>query len=430
MLPLAAQLTMPETPELLKSLGLSAALGLLVGLQREWAKNGGSGADANSGIRTFALVSVLGALSGLLGIAFGAWVIAAVFIGLTALLILANLAELRSEKPDLGLTSEVAMLVIFITGVTAMLGHRMVSVVVAGGVMLLLHGKPWLHGMVRRIGEADLRAIARLVLLGLVILPLLPNRPMGYLGVLNPFAIWLMVTLIVGMSLVAYLIGKFVGGTRGAALAGLLGGMISSTATTAGMARRSKEEGAGGGLLAAVTMIASAVVFVRVIIEVVVAAPGHLQGLLPPLVAMMLWFGIVAAACYRLSSKAGASFAGGKPPSELRGAVAFGLLYALILVAVAAARQHLGESGLYLAALLSGLTDMDAITLSTSRLVSSGHIETSTGWRMILTGGLANIAFKGGMAVVLGAGAFIRPLLAGFGAAMAGGLAILFLWPW
>lgn len=418
------ELAMPATPEILKSLGLATALGLLVGLQREWAK-----ADHTAGIRTFALVTVFGALSGLLGIAFGGWVIAAGLVGLASMLVLGNLAELKREKPDPGLTTEVAMLVMFVTGVAAMLGHRLESVIVGGGVMILLHSKESLHGMVARIGRDDLREIARLVLIGLVILPLLPNREMGYLGVLNPFSIWLMVTLIVGASLAAYLIGKFVGGSKGAVLSGLLGGMISSTATTASMARRSRGEGASGRLLAAVVAIASTVVFVRVAVEVAATAPSHLRQLLPPLLVMMGWCGAVGFALYRLSPRTDVSFAGKETPSELRGAVIFGLLYAIVLVAVAAARQYLDDSGLYLAALLSGLTDMDAITLSTSRLVSAGHIEHDTGWRMILVGGLANLVFKGGMAAVLGAAAFLRPLLIAFGAMIAGGGLILLLWP-
>lgn len=418
-----ADLSMPATPELLKSLGLSLGLGLLVGLQREWAQNG------NAGIRTFALITVFGALSGLLGIAFGAWTIAAGFIGLTSIVVLGHLAELKRKDPDLGLTTEVAMLVMFATGVAAMLGHRVESAIVAGGVMVLLHSKDPLHDMVARIGRNDLREIARLVLLGLVILPLLPNREMGFFGVLNPFSIWLMVTLIVGMSLTAYLVGKFVDGKKGAVLTGVLGGMISSTATTASLARRSREEGSGGILLAVVVTIASTVVFVRVTVEVAVAAPGQAKELLPPLLAMMAWCSLVGAVLYRFSSKSGLAFAGDKAPSELRSAIVFGLLYAAVLVVVAAAREYLGESGLYLAALLSGLTDMDAITLSTAKLVGSGHIESDTGWRMILVGGLANLVFKGGMAALLGTGDFVRPLLCGFGAMLAGGVGILLLWP-
>ncbi len=414
---------LPDTAELLQSFGTALGLGLLVGLQREWVQN------RVAGIRTFALLSLFGALCGLLGLVYGGWVIAAALIAFVSVVIIGHLAEMKDKEPDSGLTTEMAMLVMFATGIITIHGHRLIAVVIAGSVMVLLQSKKPLHDMVRRIGEDDLREIARLVLLGLVILPALPNREMGYLDVLNPFAIWLMVVLIVGISLAAYLAGKFLSGTKGTALTGILGGLISSTATTASLARRSRDHGACGISLAAITLIASAIVFVRVIAEVAIAAPAHLQKMLPPLLAMMFWFGLVAAIAHRISEKSGKHIADESPPSELKSAVIFGLLYAVVLLVVAAAREHFGDSGLYIAAAISGLTDMDAITLSTSRLVSTASLDTSTAWRMIIVGGMANMLFKAGLVLVLGARAFIKPVLLGMGIALLGGVAILALWP-
>lgn len=200
--------TLPETSDLLQSFGAALGLGLLVGLQREWVQN------RIAGIRTFALVSVFGALSGLLGMIYGGWVVAAAFLAFACLVVLGHLAEMKQSEPDSGLTTEMAMLVMFATGILTVSGQRLIAVIIAGSVLVLLQSKKPLHGMVRRIGEDDLREIARLVLAGLVILPALPNREMGYLGVLNPFAIWLMVVLIVGLSLSAYLAQKFSAAAR------------------------------------------------------------------------------------------------------------------------------------------------------------------------------------------------------------------------
>ncbi|MFN7565398.1 MAG: MgtC/SapB family protein [Prosthecobacter sp.] len=418
-----APAALPPTADLLQSFCIALGLGLLVGLQREWAQK------RMAGIRTFALVSLFGALSGLLGLAYGGWALGAGLIAIGALIVIAHVAELKAAEPDSGLTTEMAMLVMFATGVLTVLDHRLEAVTIAGSVMVLLQSKKTLHDMVRKIGEDDLREIARLVLAGLVILPALPNREMGYLGVLNPFSIWLMVVLIVGISLAAYLTGKFFGAGKGTALAGFFGGLVSSTATTASLARRSRDAGACGLCLAAMALIASAVVFLRVIIEVMATAPAHMQALLPPLLAMMAWFGLVAAVAHRLSERQSKSHHEESPPSELKSAVLFGLLYAVVLVVVAAAKQHFGNSGLYAAAALSGLTDMDAITLSTSRLVSTGHLEAAIGWRMILLGGLTNIAFKMILAIFLGARSFIKPIATGFGIALLGGAGILVLWP-
>ena len=412
-----------ETPELLKSLGTALGLGLLVGLQREWVR------ARIAGIRTFALVTLFGGLSGVLSFTLGGWVIGAGLLACAAIVIMGVVAELRQPEPDVGLTTEISVLLMFTVGAIAVLGHRLEAVVCAGTVMVLLQSKEPRHGMVRRIGETDLREIGRLVLAGLVILPLLPNREMGYLGVLNPFKAWLMVVLIIGISLAAYLAGKAFGGSKGALLAGVLGGLISSTATTASVARRSRAAGTVGRSLAAITLTASAVVFVRVIIEVMVAAPGAWGAMLPPLLAMTGWTALVAAVSHRFAAQAGRPPGEESTPSELKGAVMFGLLYVAVLYGVALAKEHFGTAGLYTVAAISGLTDMDAITLSTSGLVQSGHVEAATGWRVILLGGIANLAFKAGLVVVLGGKGYVRPTMAGFAAMLAGGGVIFAVWP-
>jgi uncharacterized membrane protein (DUF4010 family) len=413
---------LPETTELLQSLGTAIGLGLLVGLQREWVQN------RIAGIRTFALLTLFGALTGLLGNAYGSWVIAAGLITFAGIVVLGSWLRLAKRPPVTGLATEMAMLVMFTVGIITMLGERLLAVMIAGGVMALLQSKKGLHAMVRHFGEEELRAIVRLVLLGLVILPALPNREMGYLGVLNPFAIWLIVVLIVGISLAAYMAEKFLGGSKGAALAGILGGLVSSTATTASSARRSKISSAGSMSLAAMALIASAVAFVRLLAEVMIVASDHIRELLPPLVAMMFWVGLIAAVAHRLAENADSEPVDEHPPSELKNAVVLGLLYALVLVIVAYTRQHSSSAGLYVAAFLSGLPDMSAITLSTSRLVNTGHLETAVAWRMILVGGMANLCFKMFFVIALGSRAYIKPALLGLLMSVAGGAAILAFW--
>jgi uncharacterized membrane protein (DUF4010 family) len=195
------------------------------------------------------------------------------------------------------------------------------------------------------------------------------------------------------------------------------------------VSRRSRAAGTAAGSLAAITLTASAVVFVRVIAEVVIAAPGAWRAILPPLLAMTGWTALVAAVAHRFAAKSGGPAGEESTPSELKGAVMFGLLYVAVLYGVALAKEHFGTAGLYVVAAISGLTDMDAITLSTSGLVQSGHVEPGTGWRVILLGGIANLVFKAGLVAVLGVKAYLRPTLAGFAAALAGGGLILAFWP-
>ncbi len=414
---------MTNNTELLQSLGVALGLGLLVGMQREWEHN------RLAGLRTFAFVSLFGALSGMLAQAHGGWVLGAALVAFAVTTVPAYIVQLRDKEADPGLTTEIALLVMFATGAITMLGHQMVSVVVAGSVLVLLQGKKTLHQMVHKIGENDLREIARLVLIGLVILPLLPNKSYGYGGVLNPFAIWLMVVLIVGINLAAYLASKFLGHSRGAAVAGILGGLVSSTATTASASRRSQNQQSHAKPLAVITLISAAVVFGRVSVEVMIFGPEVLGKMLPPLLAMMALTGAIAGAAYRFLMKSELQPSDEPPPSELKGAVMFGLLYVIVLFAVSYAKERFGHAGLFTVAAISGLTDMDAITLSTTSLSNSGQLDPATAWRVILTGGLANILFKTGLILSLGSRAFIKPVLMGFVATFIAGAAILAFWP-
>ncbi len=412
---------MPDNTGQLMPLGVALGLGLLVGMQREWEHN------RVAGLRTFAMVSLAGALSSILAQAYGGWVMGAALFAFAAISIAGYLATLNTDDP--GLTTTIAMFVMFATGALTTMEHPVTAVVISGSVMVLLQEKKSLHGMVHKIGEKDLREIARLVLIGLVVLPLLPDEPIGTNELLNPFAIWLMVVLIVGISLAAYLASKFLGSARGTAVAGLLGGLISSTATTVSMARRSKDTENHPQSLAVITLISGAVVFVRVIVEVAIMGSGVAATVLPPLAAMMVLTGIVAAIAYRLMLNAVPQSFEEAPPSELKSAVMFGLLYLLVLVAVSYAKDHFGHAGMFAVAAISGLTDMDAITLSTAGLSNSGQLDPNTAWRVILTGGLANLAFKSALVMCIGARTYIKPVLIGFAAPFLGGLAILLLWP-
>lgn len=414
---------MTQDGHLLLSLGVAIGLGLLVGLQREWEKN------RIAGLRTFALVSLSGALSAILAHEIGAWFMAAAVLAFAAVTVSGYLVSLRDPGTDPGLTTAIAMYVTFAAGALTVTQHRIMAVVVAGTVMVLLQEKQTLHGMVRKIGEKDLRAIAHLVLIGLVILPLLPNRPLGPEGMLNPFAVWLMVVLIVGISLAAYLAGKFLGSARGTAVAGILGGLISSTATMVSVARQSAGTGGHPAPLAAIALISSAVVFLRVLAEVALVASAVADTMLPPLAAMLAVSVIIAVFAYRWMLRNHGQPLDEPPPSELKGAVAFGLLYVVVLAAVSFAKEHFGDAGLFTVAAISGLTDMDAITLSTAALSGRGQLDAATAWRVILTGGLANIMFKCGLVIALGSRALMKPVLAGLAASFACGLLILWLWP-
>jgi uncharacterized membrane protein (DUF4010 family) len=309
-------------------------------------------------------------------------------------------------------------------------GPKLLIVALGGVVALLLHWKKPLHRFVGALGDTDMRAIMQLVLISMVILPVLPNEPYGPYGVFNPFEIWLMVVLIVGLSLAGYVAYKIFGSVGGVLLSGVLGGVISSTATTVSSARQSRATPSrGAGLTALLIMIASTMAMARVLIEIAFVASGSFPQLALPLGAMLAAMAMIAAGAYLFTRKEPAELGEQKNPAHLEAALLFALVYALIKLAVAAAKEHYGTAGLYGVGVISGLTDMDAITLSTARLVETNGVEASIGWRTILIAALANLAFKGTAVAILGTPQLFIRVAFLFGLSLVAGGLIFWLWP-
>jgi uncharacterized membrane protein (DUF4010 family) len=409
--------------ETLQILGTAAALGLLVGLQREHA---GAGL---AGIRTFPLIAVLGVVCALLALTYGSWLLGAGLLTVGAMLVTGNLRR-GNEAPDGGgITTEISVLLVFLLGAYLVQGRTEVAVVVAGALAVLLHLKAPMHDFVRRIAPEDIRAVMQFVVISLVILPLLPDQAYGPYQVLNPRNVWMMVVLIVGVQLASYVLYRMVGQSTGTILGGVVGGLVSSTATTVAYARRAKEVPAAAPLAAAVIMIASTVSLVRVLAVAAVVAPLAIRGLVWPLGTLLVVPALLSLVQFAVVGRKQVELPTTGNPAELKPALFFAGVYALVTLGIATARDHLGEQGLYLVAIASGLTDMDAITLSTTRMLTHNQLEIDIAWRVILVAALANLVFKGGAAWILGGAALGRRIVLLFGAAMVAGLCLLLLWP-
>jgi len=414
-----------STPEIFMRLGVALALGLLVGLERERSE------APLAGFRTFPLVTLLGALAALLAPAFGNWIPATGLLALALTIGVGDLLRLREgTQTHPGITTEVALLVMYLVGAGLANGLFAPCIVLAGTVAVLLHLKERMHSLAHKLSEEDVLVLFRFVLIALVVLPLLPDRAFGPFEVLNPHEIWWMVVLIVGVGLASYIAYRLFGQKAGTLLAGVLGGLISSTATTASYARRVRLDPALASTAALVVLIASTVVFARVSVLLLAVAPAQAGVLVPPLLALGAFFVLLCSVAWKRRAPAEVRVEHAEQAAELRPALVFGLIYAAVLFAVAAARHYFAGSGaLYAVAAISGLTDVDAITLSTARLVDGGRLEPGTAWRLIVVATLTNLGFKGLLACVLGGRLLGAKLAWSFGLGAAAGCALIAFWP-
>lgn len=414
---------MPIDPvALLGRFGAALAIGLLIGTQREFQhrREEPDGASPYAGIRTFPLIALAGAMGAYLsGLFESPWVVAAVLVIIGAMGVAAYRAGVA--RGDVGLTTEVATLVTALAGALCIVGN--LGVVVAIGVVtaILLELKPETRRFVQALKEDELEAALKFAAVSALILPVLPNETYGPppFDVVSPFKVWLMVVFISGISFLGYVLTKIVGATRGVGLTGIVGGLASSTATTLSFAERSKSREALSGALAMGVLAAWAVMFGRVLVEVAVVNQALLVVVWPSIAA-----GGVAGLAYGAflwSRNRNAEVAEGEQsgeafsnPFELKSALAFGALYAVILVGSKAAEMYLGTAGLYASAVASGLADVDAVTLSMAELSGpSGSIPHDTAANAVTLAAASNTVVKGGIVVATGSAAMRKAILPG-----------------
>jgi uncharacterized membrane protein (DUF4010 family) len=402
---------------------IALGIGLLVGLQKERV------ASPVAGLRTFALVSVLGAVGALIARSAGPWLIVAGLLAITALVLMGNVMSMRKGDIDPGQTTEVAIVLTYLLGALVVIGPREAAIVLGATLAMLLHLRDELKGWVARLSDRDVRAMMQFVVVWLIVLPVLPDRTFGPYDVLNPREIWWMVVLIVGLNLIGYGAFRLLGARAGTALLGVLGGVVSSTATTVSYARLSRVREGTSRAAVAIIWIASGMVLVRVLVEIGAVAPGFLPVAAGPLLVFLMVFAGCAVMVWRGAAPPSESPLEPTNPSELRPAMLFAALYAVVLFAIAAAQDLLGSPGLFAAAAISGLTDMDAITLSTAQLVARELVDADTGWRVIAVAMMSNMVFKLGLVASLGSRSLAKSLATLFTAAIAAGAALIVLWP-
>ena len=396
--------------------------GAAVGLEREWSGHA-SGPNARfAGIRTFTLLGLLAGLAGALWSA-GVHALAAVLLAGAVMLIVA--AYYAASRVEIDGTTEVAAFVVLAAGVIAGMHEvRLASATIAITTQLLVE-KSKLHSMVERIDDASLRAAFRFAVMAVVILPLLPAGPYGPLGGIRPRQLWAMVLFFSGLSFAGFLARRAVGSHRGYPIAGMLGGIISSTNVTLSFARTSRREAGVGIPLASGVLAASVVMFVRVMVATAVLNVAVSMRLVPYLIGPLLIAALIAWLGVRKQKELPSVEMNPSNPLQLRMALQMTVLFQIVLFAVRWAQSTWGEPGALISA--GGLTDIDALVVSMAK-DTGAQLPAATAATAIAIGVLSNTLLKLAVGVIIGGSGFRKVVGIGLSAvAVACALSIFWL---
>lgn len=397
-----------EQVEIFGRLALAFGIGLMIGVERGWQTRDMQAGTRALGARTFTLIGLLGGVLGVAGQLTGDLVTAFGAIGFVGLIGVIYVTGLRNEAGR-GATTEIAAIVTFVLGIVAVRGDMAVAAASAVVVAAILGVKKPLHRWIERIESDELSAAIKLLVISVVILPVLPNRGYGPGEAVNPYVLWWIVVAIAALSFAAYAGIRILGEKAGSAAVGLLGGLVSSTATTIAFARFAKAHPPLARAAAGSIALAGAVMFVRALV---------LTGILFRSAVEALWLPLVAAS---LTSIAVAGFLniGPRQKEKSDGAlnlkatadIGTGLKFVAVFVAIALAteyaRQYFGGQGAIAASALGGLVDIDATNATMARLGASGAVSVAEVATAVIIAAAVNSVAKGVYAVAIAGRRFI-----------------------
>lgn len=403
-----------ELPELVQGLVIALALGFLIGLEREYAKRVIDKEEQFAGVRTYTLIGLFGFLCAYLAGQYGPWLFITGLGGLIAMVIATYLRSARAGS--YGITTELSAVLTFLIGAIVLEGEVLLAVIATVIITSFLSLKLKLHSFIDTLTAQEIRAFIQFVIISAVVLPFLPNEPFGPNGVWNLHEIWTMVILVTGISLAGYLLAKITGPAKGTLLAGIVGGLVSSTAVTLSMARRSREDPKAPSLLAAVAIIAStATLYPRILLETWAVNRDLAKLMALPIAAIAIAAFGIAFLIHRKNNKhtAGTDTPPLTNPLNFGVAIQFGLIYMAVQWLMDLASGRFSTEGLYAAGLVFGATDMDAITLSIAR--RSNVSESIQGVTAILLATLSNTVMKFFIVVIFGNRTLMKWVGLGFG---------------
>ena len=408
---------------------LALALGAFMGLEREYAQYKRQGeVHAYAGIRTFPLISLFGALAAYLGDTISLWILLISLFLLGALVVVAYYTISRQDTADVGATSEIAGFLAFFIGVMTYYGELSFAVALTIVVTLILYARSYLHGFAQKITAKEMQSTVIFAVIAFVILPFLPNRWFLPFDAFNPYIWWLMVVFISAISFFGYVLMKWFG-ERGITLAGIFGGLASSTATTLSFAERSKKILKSSHAFALAVILANGVMFIRVLAEVSVVYPLLISRLIFPfamlavvtvLISFFLWRKVNAVKKEAVKEEVQVS-----SPLSLISALKLAVFFALILAILKISHNYFSSAGVYVISLISGALDADAAAVSLAQL-AKGSLDIGIAQKGILLAALMNMVLKGGLAYAIGGREFRKVVLGSFAILLGVGIVLLF----
>jgi uncharacterized membrane protein (DUF4010 family) len=349
------------TPTIAVQLAAALCIGMLVGIEREWA-------NKEFGLRSFAFISVLGMLSAHLPVALAA----VAFVGVLLLIAASDVRNLQAAKP-MELTTSMAALLVFVAGYLVGVGHVFTPVASAIVITMLLAWKLELRKFAGGLTLEEIRSAVLLGLLGFVIYPIIPNRFVDPWQLVNPRTAWVIVIVIAGIGFVNYVLLKLYG-TRGIYVSGFLGGLVNSTAAAAELAKPLGAGSASLGVAIAALLLTIVAMFARNLIIVAIFSPAALAAAAAPLIAMAIGALVLVR---RSRARAGdtASEIHLESPVSLMHVLNFAVLFLVIQVLSTLGERHLGKFGFLGISLLGGLVSSASTTAAAANMVSNGQLQ-------------------------------------------------------
>ena len=390
--------------EIFLRLAVALAVGLLIGLERGRSERTTPEAVNRriTGMRTFGLIGLLGAICALLAEEIHLLFLGFSFLGFVLLMTTFHIIAAESDH-DYGITTIIASFITFALGAVAMIGYTNVTAAVAVVMTVILGMKPILHRVEERFERIEFDATMKLLLISVVVLPVLPNEGFGPWNALNPYTIWWMVVLIAGISYIGYFGIKIAGQKRGLLVTGFLGGLASSTAVTLNFSRLGRENSKISPIVSASILVAAGIMYPRVLLVSGIVSPDVALKMIIPLATM-------TAVCLVSAFWLSRSYVSGIPdteqplrnPFELKVALQLAAILALVMFLARGFQEWLGSTGIYLLAAFSGITDVDAINLALSGMASNAEIVPATAANAIIVACMVNTLAKGLLATIIG----------------------------